>query len=123
MAMWHLLIGGINGMPLGFPAAFQFPWVFGFLKNFSFPSFRFFPFVLFLLSPRSPSGASAFVPATNFSGDISFFAFDRSFFQGTLFLRSPGLFSSQALYKFLIFLLSFAVFGFGRFRIGFLFHG
>ena len=43
VATWHLLIGGINGMPLGFPAAFQFPWVFGFLKNFSFPSFWFFP--------------------------------------------------------------------------------
>ena len=109
MATWHLLIGGINGMSLGFPAAFQFPWVFGF-KNFSSPLFRFFPFVLFLLSPRFPSGASAFAPATNFSGDISFFAFDCSFFRGTLFLRSLGLFSSRVLYKFLIFLLSFAVF-------------
>ena len=34
VATWHLLIGGINGMPLGFPAAFQFPWVFGFEKLF-----------------------------------------------------------------------------------------
>ena len=30
VATWHMLIEGINGMTLGFPAAFQFPWVFGF---------------------------------------------------------------------------------------------
>ena len=27
VATWHMLIEGINGMTLGFPAAFQFPWV------------------------------------------------------------------------------------------------
>jgi len=116
VATWHLLIGGINGMPLGFPAAFQFPWVFGF---FSKKLFFFFtsdfsllfcfcyhsdllPVILTLLQRQISL-------ATHFSG------LDCSFFQGTLFLRFLSLFSSRTLYKFLILSFTFAVFGFGSF--------
>ena len=35
VATWHVLIEGVDGMTLGFPATFQFPWVIGF-KNLSF---------------------------------------------------------------------------------------
>ena len=46
VATWRVLINGVNGMTLGFPAIFQFPWIFGF-KNFSFPSLYFLLWVLF----------------------------------------------------------------------------
>ena len=48
VATWHMLIEGINGMTLGFPAAFQFPWVFGFKKLF-------LSFTLVFLSLPTPS--------------------------------------------------------------------
>ena len=80
---------GIDGMTLGFPATFQFPWIFGF-ENFSFSFtliFLSFPapsvclFCLFLQLFRFYSGDFDLAPATNFS-DL-----DYSAFQGTLLLR------------------------------------
>ena len=89
VATWHVLIEDIDGMTLGFPATFQFPWIFGF-KNFSFY------FTLIFLSFPAPSvclscfflwlfwfcsGDFDLAPATNFSG------LDCSAFQGMLLLR------------------------------------
>ena len=50
VATWHMLIEGINGMTLGFLAAFQFLWVFGFKKKKLFLSFT-----LVFLSRPTPS--------------------------------------------------------------------
>ena len=36
VATWHVLINGVNGMTLGFPAIFQFSWVL--VSKLSFPS-------------------------------------------------------------------------------------
>ena len=126
MATWHVLIEGIDGMILGFPATFQFPWIFGF-KNFSFSfilTFLSFPApsvclsCLFLRLFRFCSGDFNLALATNFSG------LDYSAFQGTLLLRFfSDPFSLWPLYKFLIFPLSFAfvvfVFDMWAFRVGY----
>ena len=97
VATWHMLIEGIDGMTLGFPATFQFPWVFGF-KDFSFSFtlvFLSFPapsvcfFCLFLPSFRFCSGDFDLAPTMNFSG------LDCSVFQGTLLLRFLRFFFLQ----------------------------
>ena len=61
VATWRVLIEGVDGMTLGFPAIFQFPWIFGF-KTFLFLYFNFcseyYLSRLFLRSLRLCSGDS-----------------------------------------------------------------
>ena len=76
VAMWHVLIEGIDGMTLGFPATFQFPWIFGF-KTFLFP------LLWFLLRVLSFLLTSAITPILLWqlqpcSGDASFRVFPAS---------------------------------------------
>ena len=67
VATWHVLIEGVDGMTLGFPSIFQFPWIFGF-KNFLFLYFNFFSecylSLLSLQLLRLCSGDSDLAPAT-----------------------------------------------------------
>ena len=68
VATWHVLIEGVDGMTLGFPATFQFPWIFGFKTFFFFLHFDFcfecYLPCLFLRLLRFYSGDSDLAPVT-----------------------------------------------------------
>ena len=94
VATWHRLIEGINGMTLGFPAAFQFPWVFSF-KNFSHSGFSFLSYSEHLSLLLRFCHHSVLIPVTlDLASTTNFSGFNCSAFQGTLLLRFLRFFSS-----------------------------
>ena len=109
VATWRILIEGINGMTLGFPAIFQFPWIFGF-KNFLFLYFNFcsecYLSLLSLRLLRFCSGDSDLAPAISFE----FFWFQSFILQGTFLFSSSSIpLSFIIFYEFLILSLPFAL--------------
>ena len=91
VATWRVLIDGVDGMTLGFPAIFQFPWIFGF-KTFLFSFTLIFAPIVILLAYFCDYSDSAPATSTLFRRRFfsSFSGFDRSVFQGTLFFYSPS---------------------------------